>query len=65
MHIRVHGDVPDVLWAAADVTGCSLLSIGGDPRVEVIQNGHVVFELIDSRSFHEWVDILNRIRFSL
>lgn len=63
MYIKVYGDIPDSLWAAADVTGCHIMSFSGDPRVEVSKNGYLELETTENRDFHEWVDILNRIKF--
>ncbi len=62
MYIKVYGDISTALWAAADITGCHMMSVSGEPRVEVIKNGYLEFETTDNHTFHEWVDILTQIK---
>lgn len=62
MYIKVYGDISNSLWAAADITGCHMMSFSGEPNVEVSKNGYLEFETTDDLDFHEWVDILNQIK---
>ena len=63
MNVKVHGRIPHELWAAADITGCSLISVDGRPRVEVTKKNELESETSEDHSFHEWVDILTKIKF--
>jgi hypothetical protein len=62
MYIKVYGDISTALWAAADITGCHMMSVSGETRVEVSKNGYPEFETTDNHNFHEWVDILTQIK---
>ena len=62
MYIKVYGDISTDLWAAADITGCHMMSVSGEPRVGVSKNGYLEFETTDNHNFHEWVNILTQIK---